>query len=297
MKQHPVSAAFPRMSDEELDALAADIKEHGQLHPVLLLDMEWVIDGWNRVLACERLGIEPWVEPHALPADTSLVDYVVSVNNHRRHLTQSQRAAIGSEIAKLRERESKVRAKKAEARRKAAKETGASERSVQRAQSIADADPDLHEQVKSGDVSLRAAERQVAEKSKPVEPEMQFDAVGAVIENERVTKCFDRVQDFKRLIREAQRIGREIEALADDEHGAGVHIDTATIKAGVRNIVDPLKWAQPHAVCPWCTAREIGGPANRGCKNCKGQGFVPRAVYERAGDVLPPKDEQQAKEQ
>ncbi|MFL9918824.1 hypothetical protein PQR75_26270 [Paraburkholderia fungorum] len=91
--RHPLSAAFPSFSDDDLDALVDDIRQFGQRESGILLD-GMILDGWNRYQACVRLGVEfnylefddefPGTDPRA---------YVKSKNYHRRHMTASQRAA------------------------------------------------------------------------------------------------------------------------------------------------------------------------------------------------------------
>ena len=86
--QHPLSAAFPSMSSDELAALAEDIRMHGQREPGVLLDGQ-VLDGWHRYQACERAGVEFVATVYT---GTDPVAFVISRNAHRRHLTASQRA-------------------------------------------------------------------------------------------------------------------------------------------------------------------------------------------------------------
>lgn len=90
LKQHPLSAAFPAMSAEDLAALVSDIKANGQREPVMVHE-GMVLDGWHRYQACIQLGIEP--QKFTFPADKDPVAFVLSHNLHRRHLTPSQRAA------------------------------------------------------------------------------------------------------------------------------------------------------------------------------------------------------------
>jgi hypothetical protein len=57
LEQHPLSAAFPSMPENEIAALALDIESHGQREPGITLD-GMVLDGWHRYLACHRLGVQ-----------------------------------------------------------------------------------------------------------------------------------------------------------------------------------------------------------------------------------------------
>lgn len=96
---HPAAELFPPMSDDEFGRLIADIRDHGQRDPIVV-HQSAVIDGRNRFLACQRLGIEPkaieWDGAGTIEA------FVVSKNLHRRHLNESQRAMIAAKLATLR---------------------------------------------------------------------------------------------------------------------------------------------------------------------------------------------------
>lgn len=89
LEQHPLSAMFPAMSQDELAALARDIKEHGQREAVILFDGK-VLDGWHRYLACDIAGVKCVTIKHD---GSDPVVFALSRNLHRRHLTASQRAA------------------------------------------------------------------------------------------------------------------------------------------------------------------------------------------------------------
>lgn len=107
MEIHPAAAIFPMMSDEELRNLAADIQENGLVEPVVVYHGQ-VLDGRNRLRACEIAGVSPRFED-ANGNIGSPVVYVLSKNLHRRHLTQSQRAVIAAEIVPMLAEEAKKR--------------------------------------------------------------------------------------------------------------------------------------------------------------------------------------------
>lgn len=92
MKEHAASTLFPLLRGAEFDALVKDIETHGQQEAIYRLRGA-IIDGRNRLRACEKLGVKPWIEdldpeehpdPHAL---------VMSLNFHRRHLRPHEKGA------------------------------------------------------------------------------------------------------------------------------------------------------------------------------------------------------------
>ncbi len=87
LQQHPLSAAYPSMTKDELAALANDIKAHG-LHSSIVLYKGDVLDGWHRYLACKMVGANPRSIEYK---GTDPVAFVESANEHRRHMTASQR--------------------------------------------------------------------------------------------------------------------------------------------------------------------------------------------------------------
>jgi hypothetical protein len=77
------------MTDDELADLADDIKQHGLLHPIVLDADGVLIDGRNRLRACEIAEVKPTFEQlngHDAAA------FIVSANLERRNLTKGQQA-------------------------------------------------------------------------------------------------------------------------------------------------------------------------------------------------------------
>ena len=93
LEQHELGKRFPRRSQDEFDALAKNIEEHGLLEPVVLHEGK-VLDGWHRYEAC--LKVEQPVRAVS-PDIPDPWEYVISRNYHRRHLNTSQRALIAAE--------------------------------------------------------------------------------------------------------------------------------------------------------------------------------------------------------
>lgn len=94
MEFHEFANFFPLMTGDKYEALRDDIAANGLLEPIWLYQGK-IIDGRNRYRACLDVGIEP--EYREWNGERPL-DFVLSENLHRRHLTASQRAAVGVNI-------------------------------------------------------------------------------------------------------------------------------------------------------------------------------------------------------
>jgi N6-adenosine-specific RNA methylase IME4 len=97
VKFHALADLFPLLEGDELDALAADIKTRGLLHPIVLYE-EKILDGRNRWNACRAAKVEPRTETYR---GKDPVGYVISANLHRRHLNESQRAMVADKLATM----------------------------------------------------------------------------------------------------------------------------------------------------------------------------------------------------
>jgi len=94
---HPAADIFPLIEGPEFDSFCEDIRTHGLMEPVVIdAASGQLIDGRNRVRACNRLGIEV-AETRYHGSD--VMQHVISHNLHRRHLTDSQRAMIAGRLA------------------------------------------------------------------------------------------------------------------------------------------------------------------------------------------------------
>jgi hypothetical protein len=71
------------------EELADDIKANGLIHPIVLDAEGTLIDGRNRLRACELAGVAP---AFTALGDHDPVAYILSPNVNRRHLTAGQRA-------------------------------------------------------------------------------------------------------------------------------------------------------------------------------------------------------------
>ena len=191
---HPFADAFPMMTDEEMTRLVDDIKQHGQIEPCIVNSHGVLLDGRNRRAACEQLGIEPEVRYVNPESETA---FILSSNVARRHLSASQLGVIA--LASLPHFEAEARARqgarsdlcapghtspKARATDEAARAAGISGRTVARANRVAEQAPELLEEVKVGNLTLKAAERELVERQAEDSERQQIlmNEVGATLD-------------------------------------------------------------------------------------------------------------------
>lgn len=160
MRVHPVADIFPRMTAAEYAALRDDIKANGQREPIWVFDGQ-IIDGRHRAQACEEIGIEPAVREYD-GDESGLVGFVVSLNLHRRHLDESQRALVGKRLSSMSHggdrRSDQAANLPVVTQSEAARLMNVSERSIRSAGQVLDhGAPELVAAVERGEVSVSAA--------------------------------------------------------------------------------------------------------------------------------------------
>ncbi len=158
---HPAAEAFPMLPDDELQALADDIKKNGLLLPIIVSHDDLIIDGRNRRRACELAGVKPRYETRLVQ---DVVAFVVATNLHRRHLTTQQRAAIAAELATLTRGANQHRGKRGSKEgppnggpsiKQAAKAMNVGVRTAERAKAVMQSDPAAHAAAKAGKAKPR----------------------------------------------------------------------------------------------------------------------------------------------
>ncbi len=195
---HPAAALFPMMTDEEHAALVADVREHGFTTHIVVTDDDLLLDGRNRLLASWDAELDVGIRRFT---PTSPVQYVMSENLHRRHLTTGQKAMVGLDALPLLEAEARERmamggrsaapGRPSEkgvaelpqvleraplARDRAADLVGTSGRAVAQAKRVEQQAPDLAVAVRAGTLALDAAEKETKKraaaqaKDQPAEP-------------------------------------------------------------------------------------------------------------------------------
>ncbi len=164
---HPAADVFPLLEGEEFERLVADIKANGLREP---LWRTWVddglgngtrkallLDGRNRLRACAAARVTPdWRDYEG----DDPVGFVVSLNLHRRHLNESQRAMVAAKVSNLspgRPSEEKGQIRPVSIA-SAAKQLTVGERTVKDARAVLDrGTPELVQAVERGELAVSAA--------------------------------------------------------------------------------------------------------------------------------------------
>jgi len=171
--------------------LAADIQANGLREAIWLHPDGSIIDGRNRYRACLSVGIAPRFQ--LWDGQGSLVSFVVSLNLHRRHLTSSQCGAIAvdaAEMLSIEIAEEELERKKQQGERtleifpkstprnavaEAAEIFNTNPRYVQDAKKIKKDAPDLSSKVRSGELTIPQAKRELVKRQRKESPPLPSD--------------------------------------------------------------------------------------------------------------------------
>lgn len=86
---HPAAEGWRLMTDDELSSLADDIRANGLIDPIILTHDGELVDGRNRLRACEAAGVEPVFVQLSPDADPYTI---VNAKNERKNHTTGQQA-------------------------------------------------------------------------------------------------------------------------------------------------------------------------------------------------------------
>lgn len=263
---HPYANIFPLIPEQELKALADDIAVHGLREPIWLHRDGRIIDGRNRYRACELAGVEPEYRTYQGDDGAELLDFVVSLNKFRRHLSPSQLSMVAATVANMKRG------------RPAGKETnlslyedadpgeplvtiaqaadmfGVGEVSVKHARKVQDqAVPELAEKVVAGSVSVSAAAA-IAE----ADEDEQREVVA--------------LEDEKEIVRRANEIKRRKKEQKEQEKRARAQRLAEQAEQAAQLIVSHADPAQPQVGQWWQL-----GPHRLYCGDSTDQAFIDAA--------------------
>ncbi len=213
LKSHPVAALFPLLEGDAFESFKCDIAAHGLRESIWLHEGQ-IIDGRNRYRACLETGTTPTFRQWN--GQGSLVAFVISLNLHRRHLDESQRAMVGARIANLRlgANQHKKEGSSFElpiSQPEAEKLLNVGTASVKRGRVVLERGaPELISAVDAGKIAVSAA-AQIAERPK----EQQRAAV------DRVMRLNAKAPNVVREMNRQDRIGKLVEAGTPGTRGVG----------------------------------------------------------------------------
>ena len=139
------------------DALVEDIKTNRLKEPIWLFEGR-ILDGNNRYRACLKISYQfKETDFRTFDPKADALAFVVSANLHRRHLNESQRAAIAARLVNTKLGYNQYNGATV-TNEKAAKLLGVSEATVKTAKKVAEkAAPEIFEKVQKGELRLNAA--------------------------------------------------------------------------------------------------------------------------------------------
>jgi hypothetical protein len=232
LKAHPYADLLPMMSPVELETLTEDVRAHGLVHDIVLYQGK-VLDGRNRLVACDRAGVEPRFKDFEGDDDAAM-NMVLSLNVARRNLTTGQRAIFGARCMNG--------TPLSRADRKAlAAQVMVGEVAIQQARALLEHATDLADQVATNALSLAAAYEQLQDRQKLAahqakaagkvaryseaisNDEMTIkEALEHLLEEEREEKekaaaDGDERRDWLAALRDVVRWGEEVEGRDDDK--------------------------------------------------------------------------------
>ena len=174
LRLHPQVGLVPAMSEAEYRALAADIDERRLQVPLEITRSGVVLDGRHRLRAALELGLTS--VPVRIVAPEDALVHMLSAALQRRHLLPSQKAALALELeqyeqareeARLRQRANLRGATEVatlpprgeRTRELVARAAGVSPRTVQDVIAVREADAQLFERIKAGELPAHRARR------------------------------------------------------------------------------------------------------------------------------------------
>lgn len=277
---HPFASVLPMMGQVELNELAADIQGNGLRAPITLFDGK-ILDGRNRYKACGIARVEPRFRD--FNGDGDPIDFIVSVNIKRRHLTASQKAMVVAKILDLPRGNPKLKSAKTPTNPKsaqnaelktvhrAAEEIDVSPRTIGQAkQVLREATNETVEKVEQGKKSLAAAVKEI--KQTKEQKEKHLDKTGYAIPDS-ILSDWQAAESFRSTLNDLQRIKLLVEKAVDKRELIYREVGQDTV-ADLKNTWTALKQVLPYAVCPTCQGR-----TREKCSVCKQRGFVSEFGY------------------
>jgi hypothetical protein len=318
---HSFADDYPLAEGPPLWEMSEHIKQHGLQQPIVLYREDgklWTLDGRRRSLACHRAKTPPhYVE--FVGTKLEALAYVEGANLHRRHMgeadrnivkqrTIGQRALLAGKSATADNGRPGNRANLHGLEKtldEAAAEQGVSRRTAADGKTVVESGTEaLQDAVIDGTVSVSDAAKvagkpadvqnaalnavrsglakSVSAAAKEIEREPGVDDDEQVVDAEgvvvpaRVIGAFVAAEAMEKWCRAVGNLIKEAAEFAKGPGGRCLRLESLKQQLGdAKGNV----WAnRPTHVCPYCRGKEQKKP----CEGCKGDGWVPRHVYQQA---------------
>lgn len=94
---HPYADRWPMRTPDELEAMAESIRANGLRLPIILTPDGVLVDGRNRLRACEVAGITPTFEARGeLTSEDAVVAFIWDANGDRRDMSKGAKAMLAA---------------------------------------------------------------------------------------------------------------------------------------------------------------------------------------------------------
>jgi predicted DNA-binding protein (UPF0251 family) len=268
-KNHKYANIFPAIEDLELQVIIEDIQKNGLQSPIVLFEGK-ILDGRNRYKACQLAGVDPeFVEFKGNP-----LEFVISANLHRRHLSESQRAAVAAELLTCRNSDTDPILQ-----REAAKIMNISRDSVNAAKKLKDKAPKkVFQAVKDGKISINKASLDLAKIDKEHEPVFDKTEAKRLVPDE-IVKDWNRANETAaELVSKIQHICTTLKRGLEDNDVIFREF-SQSIVSQAEGLRYSIKSQLPaYAVCFSCHGRK-----SKNCDVCSQRGFVSKYLWDSPG--------------
>lgn len=236
LKIHPVANIFPMLTPDELLDLAESIKTEGQRNDIVLDTDGTILDGRNRLAACQIAGIEPHFTTYTGSNSARLI---ISSNVHRRHISKGQQAMITVIACSL----------SGHSLRDLAKLHSLSRSRLSAANVVLKHDPDLAEQVRNGTLSLDTAHDTVLEsKARAAALQKQHDRL-----REHAPDLVERITEGHVTLEEA---AAALDQRLETQRVRQYVIDTDTVRLADGDTTPPLAELVDRGDITWPEAHQ-----------------------------------------
>lgn len=135
---------------------------------------------------------------------------------------------------------------------------------------------ELRSALETGSVSVAHQEATKPKESPDATP-VVVDALKRPVA-ERFRPIFETLPEFRSILRRCSIVLSATAKLAKTSGGARIHMPSVRTEIG--NLRRAIKFAAPHAVCPYCNG--TGRDRGEECRACKTVGWVARETYDQA---------------